>query len=399
MGGVPRRSSALLALTLLLAGCADPDPAGDGPRPYRLEPACPPAGAPPLASADLVNQVVARGDLPYWQAGDVGASARLSDGRLVWVFGDTVRSGDVTPRLVANSLLVTSGTCVSQLLPPGNGPVVPDASGGGSDDVSGDVSGDVVRWPMSVVVLPPTEALADAGVDDVVVVLCARTERGDGSGGTLDFRFRGTTAAVFTVRAGQALQPLEVLELTPDDPSEQQVNWGAAATVSGDWYHVYGTRLTGEPFEFGRELYVARIPVADPADRDTWRFWDGTRWQADIGAAAPVLAADGGVSQTLSVDEVDGTWVAVSKRGGDLGDFVWTWTAPGPTGPWTPSRALPAPAGYDTGLLTYAPLAHPEVPLSSGGLLVSVSRNTTDLAQLLDRPEVGRPLFAEIPRP
>ena len=50
-------------------------------------------------------------------------------------------------------------------------------------------------------------------------------------------------------------------------------------------------------------------------------------------------------------------------------------------------------------MLTYAPLAHPEVPLSSGALLVSVSRNTTDLAQLLARPEVGRPLFAEIPRP
>ncbi len=384
---MPRRSSALLALALLLAGCASPGPADPGPRPYRLEPDCPPAGAPTLVTADLVNQVVASGDLPHWQAGDVGASARLSDGRLVWVFGDTVRAGDVTPRLVANSLLVTSGTCVSQLLPPGDGPVVPD------------VSADVVRWPMSVVVLPPTEALADAGVDDVVVVLCARTERGDGSGGPLDFRFRGTTAAVFTVRDGEALQPLEVLELTPDDPSEQQVNWGAAATVSGDWYHVYGTRLTGEPLQFGRELHVARIPVADPADRGSWRFWDGTRWQPDIAAAAPVLAADGGVSQTLSVDEVDGTWVAVSKRGGDLGDFVWTWTAPGPTGPWTPSRALPAPAGYDTGLLTYAPLAHPEVPLRSGGLLVSVSRNTTDLAQLLDRPEVGRPLFAEIARP
>lgn len=382
-----RRSCALLALTLLAGGCAAPDPAAGGPAPYRLEPGCPVAGAPPFLSADLVNRVIARGDLPYWQAADVGASAQLSDGRLVWVFGDTVRAADVTPRLVANSVLVSSGTCVSQLLPPGEGPVVPDASG------------DVVRWPMSVVVLPPTEALADAGVDDVVVVLCARTERGDGSGGVLDFRFRGTTAAVFTVSAGEAPQPLEVLELTPDDPSDQQVNWGAAATVSGDWYHVYGTRLTGEPLAFGRELYVARIPVADPADRSSWRFWDGTRWQPEIDAAAPVLAADGGVSQTLSVDEVDGTWVAVSKRGGDLGDFVWTWTAPGPTGPWVPVRSLPAPAGYDTGMLTYAPLAHPEVPLSSGGLLVSISRNTTDPAQLLARPEVGRPLFAEIPRP
>ena len=380
-----RRRSALLALAVLAGGCTTA-PAADAPEAYRLAPDCPAPTTPPAVSADLVNDVVARSDLPYWQAGDVGASARLSDGRLVWVFGDTVRADGVRPRLVANSVLVTSGTCVAQLLPPGDGAVVPDVSDG------------VVRWPMSVVVLPPSPELAGTGVDDVVVVLCARTERGD-SAADLDFRFRGTTAAVFTVSGGGAPQPHDVLEVTPDDPDEQQVNWGAAATVQGEWAYVYGTRLTGEPLVFGRELYVARIPVDDPADRGTWQFFDGRRWQADIAAAAPVLPADGGVSQTLSVDEVEGTWTAVSKRGGDLADVVWTWTAPGPTGPWTPSRALPAPAGHDTGRLTYAPLAHPEIPLASGQLLVSVSRNTTDPAQLLAQPEVGRPLFAEIRRP
>ncbi|MGX5657290.1 DUF4185 domain-containing protein [Geodermatophilus nigrescens] len=381
-----RRRSVLLALAVLAGGCTAAEQPAVTP-PYRLEPACPAPTSPTVVSAALVNEVVAVSDLPYWQAGDVGASARLSDGRLVWVFGDTVRADGVEPRLVANSVLLTSGTCVAQLLPPGEGPVVPDVATG------------QVQWPMSVVVLPPSPGLAYRGVDDVVVVMSARTERGDGTGGLLDFRFRGTSAAVFTVTDGGAPQPLEVLEVTPDDPSTTQVNWGAAATVSGGWAYVYGTRLTGEPLVFGRELYVARLPVADPADRSRWQFWDGAAWQADIAAAAPVLSADGGVSQTLSVDRVGETWVAVSKRGGDLADFVYTWTAPEATGPWTPSRALPAPAGYDTGRLTYAPLAHPEVPLASGGLLVSVSRNTTDLAQLLAEPEVGRPLFAEVPRP
>jgi hypothetical protein len=250
---------------------------------------------------------------------------------------------------------------------------------------------------MSVVVLPPTPALDVPGVDDVVVVLCGRIHRGDG--GQFDFAFRGTDAAVFTVSAGQAPQLREVLEITPDDAALEQVNWGAAATISGDSFYVYGTRLTGEPLTFGRELYVAEVPVADPTDRARWRFWDGTAWQADIAAAAPVLPAQGGVSQTLSVDEVDGSWLAVSKRDGDISDFVYTWSAPGPTGPWTPTEALESPAGFDTGLITYAPLAHPEIELESGALLVSVSRNTTDLARLFADPEVGRPLFAEVPRP
>ena len=44
-------------------------------------------------------------------------------------------------------------------------------------------------------------------------------------------------------------------------------------------------------------------------------------------------------------------------------------------------------------------LAHPEVPLADGKLLVSISRNTTDLARLKQNPEIGRPKFAEITRP
>jgi hypothetical protein len=385
-GGRP--GAALVVTAVLVGGCAPSR--GDAARPEavaaeRLEPACPAPSAPPVVSADLINQGVAQADFPLWQAGDIGASARLSDGRLVWAFGDTVRRPEATVRIVANSMLISSGICISQVLPPGDGPVIPD------------VDERTVRWPMSLVVLPPPADLAAQGVEDVVVVLCARTRRGNG--GPLDFQFRGTSAAVLTVADGGAPQLQEILEITPDDPALDQVNWGAAATVSGDRFYVYGTRLTGDTSTFGRELYVASVPVDDPAAGEGWRFWDGAAWQPDVAAAAPVLAAEGGVSQTLSVDEVDGTWLAVSKRDGDISDFVYTWAAPGPTGPWTPTKALESPAGFDTGELTYAPLAHPEITLESGRLLVSISRNTTDLGRLLSDPEVGRPLFVEVPRP
>ncbi|HEX5088470.1 MAG TPA: hypothetical protein VFV89_11730 [Nocardioides sp.] len=377
------------ALVLVGAGCgsagtSDKEPAAA--TAARLEPDCPTATTSPKITADLVNKVVSSSDLPAWQAGDIGASARLSDGRLVWVFGDTVRTGDFSPRIVANSMLVSSGSCVSQLRVRGNGPVIPD------------VSNDVVRWPMSVVVLPPVGPAAGTGVQDVLVVLCARTQRG-GSGGDLDFTFLGTSAAVFTVAADGVPELQEVIEITPDDTATDQVNWGAAATVHGKWYYVYGTRLPDQQGVFGRELYAARVPVDDPGNRDKWRFWDGSRWQPAIGSAALTLPAVGGVSQTLSVSVVDGVFVAVSKRDGDLGDLVYSWTSTTPAGPWTPHQGVSAPSGVDSGNLQYAPLAHPEVPLTDGKLLVSISRNTTDLQQLMDDPEVGRPLFVEVARP
>jgi hypothetical protein len=377
------RAASLAAVALLVAGCGAAEPPADQTAGAALQPSCPAPVRPPAVTADLLNRIVAQADLPGWQAADIGASTRLADGRLVWVFGDTVRRPELQPRLVANSMLVSSGTCVSQLVTPDHGPVVPDDRDG------------TVHWPMSVVALPPSAALGQ-DVDEVVLVLCARTRRGAGS---LDFQFRGTTAAVFTVGHDGVPRLSRTVEVSPDDADRDQINWGAAATVDGNWLYVYGTRSTGEPYVFGRELYVARLPVDDPGDRGTWRFWDGTGWRAESTRAAAVLGAVGGVSQTLSVDAVDGRWTAVSKRDGDLGDFVYTWSAQSPTGPWVPRRALRAPAGYDAGRLAYAPLAHPEISLASGALLVSISHNTTDAAQLLADPELGRPVFVEVPAP
>lgn len=345
----------------------------------RLEPACEHETRHRKASADLVNQIVASADLPTWQAADIGASAQLSDGRLVWVFGDTVRAASLSPRIVANSMLVSDGPCVSQVLPPGDGPVIPD-------DPSG-----AVHWPMSVAVLPQDDG------HDLIVVLSSRIDRGDTD--EFGFTYLGSTAALFRVARQGVPERIAVVDVTPDRRSLEQINWGAASTVSGRWLYAYGTRLTGEKYVFGRELYVGRAPIGDLQNRARWAFWDGSGWQPDHQKAAPILAADGGVSQTLSVHRVGDHFLAVSKRDGDLGDFVYTWTSPSPVGPWTPRQAVAAPFEVHDDELQYAPLAHPEVPLASGDLLVSISRNTTDLGRLFTDPELGRPRFVEVRLP
>lgn len=343
-----------------------------------LEPQCaPPPARRPIDGAKVVNGIVGGADLPRWQAADIGASVQLSDRRIVWVFGDTLRDPAFTPRIVANSMIISSGLCVSQVVPGDDGAVMPDQQGS-------------VLWPMSAVVLRVERE------QDELVVLSSRIRRGSGA---YAFTFLGTSAAIFDVGPLGVPRLRRVEEITPDDPDPTQVNWGAAATVAGDWLYVYGTRLPSTREAFGRALHVARVPLTNPGDRRRWRFWDGAEWSADLRRSAPVLDAAGGVSQTLSVSAVGGRFVAVSKRDGDLGDFVYTWTAPGPTGPWTARRAVKAPAGFSTGRLEYAPLAHPEVPLTDGDLLVSISRNTTDLSALVRDPDLGRPRFVQIPPP
>jgi len=386
----PRTWLLLLGAAIALtAGCtsdgdAQRDSRGESPRKAAvatLEPSCPaPDVHGSLPSAKSANQIVASARLPAWEAADIGASTRLDDGRIVWVFGDTLRDIDGAQSIVANSMLISSRTCISQLLPPDRGPVIPDARPG------------VVHWPMSVLAhrVDGKEHLA---------VLCARVERGT-SGGGLDFTFLGTSVAVFDVGTDGVPQLQSWRKITPDDRDVHQVNWGAASFHDGRSIYAYGTRLPPGEAVFGHELYVARLPLATPTDQSTYEFWDGRRWQASPTRAAAILPSEGGVSQTLSVHPTGaGTYVAVSKRDGDLGDFVYAWTAPTPHGPWSPHKGVPAPTDFDDGELEYAPLAHPEVPMANGKLLVSVSRNTTDLQRLLKDPELGVPRFVQVSLP
>jgi hypothetical protein len=356
----------------------------------RLEPSCPEPTGRPLSAAQR-NAMMARVDLPAWDAADVGTSAELSDGRVFWVYGDTFRSVEIeelTPdlpdRLVSNSVLVSSDMCFSQLMSDEGAPGVPATVPETENGLS--------QWPMSVVRVPPTAADGE-GVTDVVVAFYGRTQRG---GGQWDFRPRGTSVVVFLVGADGVPRMNRIVALTPDDVSPTAIHWGAAATVDGDHVYVYGTRATGIEQVYGRELYVSRLPVTAPTDLGSWEIWDGTRWQGDSDRAAPTLSALEGVSQMLSVDKVDGRWLAVSKFGGDVADNITVWSASEPYGPWEPRQVADSPFETDAGEIEYSPMAHPELTTPSGALLVSVSRNHRPWQRIYDNPELGRPRFLEV---
>ena len=379
---VQQRSGAVLPVVVVLLGLLGCTPAATpaaSATPGALHTtACTPYTA-PRDAADVNAVVSGFRDQPLARGGDVGADVTLHDGRRLWVFGDTLRQIDGADTMVRNSMLLFGGGCAQVLLPAGDGAVIPDRGDG------------IGYWPMSI-------AVSRRDGVDLVGVMSQRVRAADG---TFGFENLGAALAVFRVADGELPALVSVTDFGPDSADTARAAWGAAAWIHSDGYvYLYGTSHPDRPLVFGWALSAARVRVEDVLDQAAWRYWDGGQWQQDPARAVELVPAEGGVSQTLSVLERDGTWYAVSKRDDFLGKDLVVWSAPGPTGPFTPhATGVSLPSDPDSRTYRYMPLAHPDLPAPAGHVVVSYSRGSDDLARLARDPALYRPRFLTVRLP
>jgi hypothetical protein len=349
----------------------------DGP-PQRLSADCLPFT--PAKDVAGINRMVARfRATPGFLGADVGASTTLQDGRSIWVFGDTLRQQDFDGQtFVRNSMLMFSPGCASVVMPRDHGAVVPDRAVG------------VGYWPMDLV------AVRRTGYDLVGVSLQRVRTTGRG---VFDFDILGPSYALFHVSRGQPPRLLFVRDIHRDAADARRPMWGAAVDQDAGWLYLYGTAAPDRQVS-GRSLRVARVRPEQVGDQEAWRYWDGRNWQPRADRAAVLIPARHGVSTVLSVFHRGRSWYAVSKRDEVLGTDLVIWSAPGPTGPFTPSRPLARiPSDSADGLLRYMPLAHPDLLPAKDSVVVSYSRNVTDFQRLLKDPALYRPEFLRVPLP
>ncbi|KQY56572.1 DUF4185 domain-containing protein [Nocardioides sp. Root140] len=333
---------------------------------------------PPRTVADINTFVGDTRRIPGFVGADVGASVALSDGRSLWVFGDTLHGPKFNgPSFVRNSMLLIGDECASVVLPADRGAIVPNREDG------------VGYWPMSV------DKRALDGHDLVGVGLLRVQATGNG---LWDFRILGSSIAEFDVPANGTPELMDVRDVGPDRVDDTRPTWGAAVAVRGETLYVYGTAHPDDDRVLGWSLHVARVPLTSLTDTSAWRFWTGTRWSRSDKKLATLIPAKDGVSRVLSVFEQDGAWYAVSKRNDVLGTDLVIWRSRTPTGPFVAGPAVATiPSGED--VLQYMPLAHPHLLPKRGTVVVSWSRNIADLDRIAEDPSLYRPEFARVPLP
>jgi hypothetical protein len=305
-----------------------------------------------------------------WYRADAGHSVKLPNGKVLWVFGDTIigTNGQTKgTQAVNNTALLTDRGCIA--------PLIGQAAGGA---------------PQSWIL--PNATTDTPNLDDYY--WCS-TPFMDGS--TLrmfllhmyndanGFHTIGTDIASFSLASG--VPQLTSLTPTPGAVASMTVpSWGAAVGSDNTFTYIYGSINKQETWVFGNYYYVARVPIGQAANNAAWTYWNGSAWVSDQAQVASIIPGTAGVATdaTFFIGQ-DGKPTLVSKKYDSFGTDLVAWKAPvnSFTGPWTevtPALIAPIPTTpvFTTQDISYLGIAHPWANLSSNKLMVGWSRNSND---------------------
>lgn len=152
-----------------------------------------------------------------------------------------------------------------------------------------------------------------------------------------------------------------------------EIGFGIGFIRQGRWVYVYGQKFV----KLRNELFVARFSDSRPCG--PWEFWGGAGWTADIGKIVPVARQDG-VSGTFQVCLVRGRVLLVSSAlsmGCDQGKDIYASSSGSLTGPFSVPQRIYTIDDTLQGHYPffYAAVAHPEFPYLRQGLLFTYAIN------------------------
>ena len=255
------------------------------------------------------------------QAGDATLTVRLRSGHVAWIFADTLMPGH---GFLHSTVVMQHAGCFTpsrtQLLP---------------DDRDG-----TYWWPTAAAALPDGTVL--------VTAIAGYTAR---------------LRAALCREVGGRLVFAAWLRSWPQPRDAHDTFFGTGLLVEGGRLLVYGTRQTGRDLVFGRELYLASVPLRGLAT--------GTGWHR---AATPIYGAlPHGTDTTVSAYRDARGYHLLTLQDGVYGNGpLVSLDGPTPAGPFTAHPLLT----YDRpGQVHYNAAAHPEIRLAGGSLLVTINNN------------------------
>ncbi|MGV8123776.1 MAG: DUF5005 domain-containing protein [Candidatus Xenobiia bacterium LiM19] len=317
-----------------------------------------------------------------WTGADGTYSVPLSDGRTVWLFGDTLidtvlPSGAHTK----DTLMINNSIALQQ----GRDPSTIKFITGGTENNAASffTPPDGKGW------FWVHDAVPDRGDGKIVVFLDQIEKSGEGVFG---FRQTATWTAEVEVKKDQisVKNYKKIPHFREAKDGMPTTAFGASVLTDGEWTYIYGTQDYG----YQKDMVVARKPSGTENDEETaWEFFSGDGWSNSMDDIKPIC---NDVGNELSVHRtVKGTYVLTSQKGG-FDPEIYVKSASMPEGPWSSPRVVwKAPEAGKT-VLTYNAKAHPELSDRNQGLLISYNVNATTSEAIMEDANIYRPRFIRV---
>lgn len=207
------------------------------------------------------------------------------------------------------------------------------------------------------------------------------------SSASYDFRHLGTGVAYIERGDTTASRPIgpdgePLLLFAPDEPNFLR----AVAVREGSTTRAYLFAVANRN-ECNVDILVARVDLADFAQRSAYEFWTGDGWSSSLADAKPALQQiPGGLGSVTWNDHLQGYLSAFNDLCSGGGQLVLR-TAPRPEGPWSEVVAADISAlGASDG--SYAGQIHSS--LGSGRYPVFTFYQTLPIEQGIGRVRMGR---------
>ncbi|WP_219687670.1 DUF4185 domain-containing protein [Streptomyces anatolicus] len=333
-----------------------------------------------------------------WTGGDGTHSVRLPDGRVLWLFSDTLLGRvhappntagqphswrDPNAPMVRNSAVVMSrsGTLERTLPAP----------------LFTDPAPQQWRWPVAARVEPRSLA------SDEKVVRVLLWNRMASQGPWIYGVPMATEVATLSLPDLRVEGVVKVSDQQRVADPEKRVLYGTATVDDDGWTYVFGgtdAQATSRP---SSDAHVARVRHGRLAEAAAWEYWDGEEWGK--GPSRPVLG-DGrrkGVGSAFTVVRDEGTYVLFTMAAGAKGlTEVTSYWSCSPTGPWHgPAKGFEAPLPKDSAArqdtAAYNPQAHPALG-RDGRVVLSYDVNWLDPVPASAQANINRNVALYRPR-
>ncbi|MCW2928773.1 MAG: hypothetical protein JWM86_2741, partial [Thermoleophilia bacterium] len=312
-----------------------------------------------------------RADGPGWAAADGTISVSLPDGRVLWLFADTILdlpNADGTLRrnadFVRNSAVLHDGATATTL--------VSGTTRDASDFLKPAQPG---QWYW------PGHGMVEG---NELVLFMSRMEQT--TAGAPGWNMRQVGVDMVRLR----LDDLSLVERVPV-PDSERLEWGTAVVSDDTHTYVYGFENTDDDV-YQRWAHVARVPKGE-LHGGGLEYWDGHGWNSDSAKSARI-AKD--LSNSFSVIRTPGgKWAMVSQEL-FFGTKLQAKLADSPQGPWSDWKTIDAGPAKPPGTISYNAQVHPAFT-DDGTLLASWNFNREDTK--LPSPsqlETYRPRFRAI---